>query len=247
MKTKLLIIFLFTSAKFFCQDLSNNKLLENYYSAGIPSLNKSWSAEEYIKAINLVLEQEKNGLLELLSQKNNSIELLTKLTNYNDYWFLNSDYLSESSKFEFTNNFEPALAKLMVKYIMQGYDNQKLIYSKEAVQCNIALLKILNKNIQLANNFVRQNPNLSEIQKQGLAQMKQGLNTVLTGTFITLQNDYKYYNEEDICKLSPVIFDFYNNIKNSIDDVSRKEFDQKAISIQNNHELKCVKATAVLD
>ena len=249
MKIKLLVFFLFISALHYGQDLNNDssKVLDNYYKAGIPFLNRDWTSEEFIKSINIVLDQSNSKLLELPSHNNNSIYLLNKLTDYNEYWFLRSHTYAENSKFDFTLNFGNSLSKLLVKYMKQGDNDQKLIYSFESVKCYIALLKILTKNIEYAENILKQNPELSDIQKDGLAKMKHGTSTVLSGCFITLQNDYKYYNVEDICELSPVIFGFYKKNRSFIGQESRNEFDQKIILIRKEHPLECVKKAAVLN
>lgn len=117
-------------------------------------------------------------------------------------------------------------------------------YSYEMCSLNKTLILTLNKQLELTDQFLIEHPNLTDTQKEGLQQMKKGLNTFISGELITIKDEYKFYNETDICGMSETFFNFYKNNRNRIDEISKNEFDKKIKDIQQNHSLDCVKKSA---
>ena len=114
-------------------------------------------------------------------------------------------------------------------------------YSNEITKFQILIIKNLDKQIEFLELFLKENPNLNENQKNGLIKLKKGINTVISGNFITLENDYKSYEISDICLLGDVFFEFYNRHRIAIDENSRNEFDKTMKKINLESKLDCLK------
>ncbi len=84
------------------------------------------------------------------------------------------------------------------------------------------------------------------MQKEGLAQFKRGLNTMISGMFIVINNEYLNYEQDDICSLGEVFFEFYNKNRSRIDDDSKKEFDNSTKKLNTESPLKCIRRVAIL-
>lgn len=224
-----------------------NETKKSFFENGIPTLDKNWSAEEYINSINKIIELSDKKILSL-PDKNNGEEILLKITHYENYWFLQSNDFSEREKLIICQNILGTTNKLWLKYY-QNYKivNNKINYSSEIISIQLFSLKLTNKMLQIANQHAKENPNLTATQIDGLEHMKNGLNKYISVIFQILDKGYTAFQDEDICNLSSNFFEFYNINRNSLDDVSRKQFDNETYLLHKNHKQKCVQNTAIIN
>ncbi|RYU93341.1 hypothetical protein [Emticicia agri] len=226
---------------------SQNATINKYFDAGIPTLNKSWTAQEYVNAINLLDKLAKEGTLALPSTKNETKDLFFKISNFENYWFFKSEVIGYQDKMTFLLMVQKPLLTLYFTYISSAKEiNGVIDYSTEMVSLQLIAIKLTDLQIEYTEKFIVANPNLTKIQQDGLQKMKTGLNTFISGNIATLKDEYIYYLEDDICRLSKVFFDFYRKNRLPIDEISRNEFDKNIKLMGETHKLACVKNLAKL-
>jgi len=237
----------FTTAKL-PADTPAIDVLSKYYELGVPSLDKSWTPDEYVQTMKILLEQNEQKTLELPSKKNNALKITDKITDYNDYWFFESTEITDDEKLLISLDFIEPVKDLMLVYYSFEYENdgQKLKYGYEISNYQKAILKILDEQLEQFDIFLENHPELSDGQKEGEAQVKRGLTTVISGMFTVIKDEYINFKNDDICALSEVFFEFYNKNRNRIDDDSKKEFDNLTKKLNTESPLECVRKAAVL-
>ncbi len=104
--------------------------MSKYYELGVPSLNKSWTPDEYVQTTKILLEQNQQKTLELPSTKNNALKIIDKITDYNDYWFWESNAMTNDDKILISLNLTESLTQLTFVYynLSSENDGQKLKY-----------------------------------------------------------------------------------------------------------------------
>ncbi len=248
MKLLNLLIVVFLTVNLYSQKTDKADLLDKYYSLGMPSLNRSWTIDDYKQAIGIILEQNKTQGLELPAKRNNAAGILNKITDYSDYWFFKSEAFSTKQKAMFFVQLQEPLGQLTLVYSKLELGNSpKLKYSYESIRCQLAILNVLGESIDLVKIFLEESPNLSEIQKEGLIKMQHGVNTAIAGMLQTLEKEFMYYDESDICMASNVFFPFYNKVRSAIDEVTRNELDSKIKKIHSEAKLACIRGKSIVE
>lgn len=228
-------------------DVPPTDLLSEYYELGVPTVNKNWTPDEYVKTIGILLEQNEQKALDLPSTKNNALKIIDKITDYNGYWFFESTAISYDEKILINLSLLESLKELMLVYnLARENDGQKLKYSYGTSNCYKAMLNVIDKQLELLDIFLENNPGLSDVQKEGLAQLKRGINTIISGTFVILKDEYADYNQDDICSLGKAFFEFYNKNRYRIDDDTKKEFDNSTKKLNTESPLECITKVATL-
>lgn len=172
-------------------------------------------------------------------------EILLKITDYENYWFLQSENTAEKDKMFFCVNYIKAIGQLYLRYNQnRSKTNGVLNYGDEMLAIHKTMLNLTDKMIETADKFIIDHPDLTEIQKNGLQKMKHGLNNIISGTFSIITREFTEYTKNDICDLSKVFFDFYKKNRNSIDEISKNQFDNECINLHKNHKIECVRNSA---
>lgn len=222
-------------------------VLQSYYNAGMPTLNKDWSPEEFVNTIDIIVTAANEETLPLPNSTDASKAIISKLTDYTNYWFFTSDAVSENEKIFADLNILNGISQLVVVYHQAGSNSDQVLnYSNEAMLMMCTMMKLMGTEMGLAQNFMTTHPDLNDVQKEGIRKMKMGLNTTISGMLTVIQTDYVQYNESDVCFLANVFFDFYKEQRDRIDEVSRNEFDKKRDDISKNHKYDCVRRSATM-
>ncbi len=246
---KKIILILLITLPFFCKSQSNinDGTSKQYFENGIPTVNKDWSPEEYATAMNKIMELYDNKTIPLPSN-NKGKEVFEKIANYENYWFFQSEEFTNKDKMFFCLDIMKPISQYYLKYYQSGTKNNGVLNNgTEILTIQKTLIKIMDKMLELTDDFVAKNPNLTEIQKEGLKKIKFGLNSFISGTIMILNNEYTNYLENDICDLSNVFFNFYKKNRNTIDEVSKNEFDKECANLNKNHKLDCIKKSALME
>lgn len=243
MKNTLLILLILSP--FLCK--SQNATLNKYFDAGIPILDKMWLPQDYVNAINVLNSLPKDGNLALPSTKNESKDIFFKISSFENYWFLDSESIGIQEKVLSLTDIQKPLMRLYLKYMLDSKETNGVFNnSNEITSLQAVIVKFTDKQIEFTEKFLVGNPNLTKIQQDGLKKMTSGLNTFVSASFTIIKDEYIYYHEADICRVSKVFFDFYKKNRHFFEEASRKEFDKNIKVISDTHKLACVKNFAKL-
>lgn len=243
MKRIIILTFLILPAVTFSRD--NSKNLQKSPSADtsiFPVLNKQWTAAEFQEVLNTIIDKQKKDSLNIFSAAYPG--LFEKITSYDNYWFLESrDYLV-NDKIPLNLTFSGLVKTILQNYYQKGLSpNGKLVYEKEVAHFMDLLCKITSNQSDLTDQFVKANPDLTQVQLDGIKKLNTGIAIMLNGLLLTIDKEYKYYSEESICNLSKSFKDFYSATKNKLTVELKTEFDKKINTISTSHSNKCVRET----
>ncbi len=227
--------------------INNDSLsIDEYYEFGIPSLNRMWSAKDYTKSGEVLDELKKISINALPRKKGVKSSLLfEKLTNTDKYDFLNKDYYDFNMRFTSVLETMQFSQKLTMLYITNSpMVDKKLKFSNEITAASITMLFLMEQEMDLLNTFLKDNPNLSEIQKNGLKKVQYGLSTTVGGMLQTIEKEYMYYERDDINSVFTYFIPFYSRINIFLDESSRLEFTKRLNIIAKKHEYEEIRKLA---
>ena len=196
--------------------------------AGMPKLEDTWTMEEYKLATTILVNRIEEGKLDLPHHSKTSFKVIEKLLNPEGY-FLYSD-TSFTAKFQMSSEFQVKISELQKLYVKEfRLQNGKLNYGKEALLLTTSALYLTEELSSLGAIFIRENPNLSDTQKTGLARYQSGVKMVLMGSLITLFDEVEYYPKEDICTFAKHFFSLYSSLERRLEPTDSQELRKKII------------------
>lgn len=244
MTTKLIVklLFLLLPVCTFCQTT------EEYGALGpvpdsviLPSFNRKWTAKEFEEVFKLMIAQQKDTTAPVITMAN-SKALLEKVTDYQNYWFLNSSYHNLNDRFTFNLSLQAYLSTIAISYYQKSkIVNGKMLFEKEIAAFYALMYNITQNQLELADEFTKANPNLNEVQRDGLKKMIHGGNTMISGGLTTFKKEYTYFSAESVCHIATAFNHFYLTLQPKIDQTSQTEFAKRIDRIIKTHPLPCLK------
>jgi len=208
--------------------------------AGMPKLEDNWTMEEYNLAALLLVNAIKEGKMELPHHDEPSFQILEKLTNTQNYF----QYVDTSlnGRFKTNSQFQLKIGELQQLYVKKfRVINGKLNYGKEGLLIMTAALYMTEDLSQLGEIFLRENPNLSDRQKAGLARYRRGVKSIMLGCLMTLLDESNLYSEEDICKFSKNYLGLYTSLETRLEPEDKLELRKRISDSEGKVSLNCIK------
>ena len=177
----------------------------------------------------------------IITMQNNA-PLLTKLTNIETYWFLNSKDASMAERINFCDSLQKASKTIFMNY----YSKSKLLnghhsYEREFIGFVDIMLKITEIEYGIVDGILNAQASLTQKQTDGLKQFVHGATTMESGALFTLEKEYMYYSEASMCKLSRSFKEFYTAFYNRLDADVKAEFDRRIANMIKTHPILCVR------
>lgn len=243
MKRIITLAFLIISTVTFSQGNSKNlQKLPATDTLIFPLSDKQWTAAEFQQVLNTIIDKQKKDSLNIFSAQ--YPDLFEKITSYDNYWFLESGDYSVNDKISLNLTFSALIKTILQNYYQKGVDpNGKFFYEKEIAHFMNLLCKMTSNQSGLADQFINANPNLTQVQLDGIKKLNSGIVIMLNGMLLTIEKEYMYYSEESICNLSKSFKDFYSATNNKLTSDLKTEFDKKINTISSSHSNKCVRET----
>ena len=218
------------------EDNSLNILME----AGMPDLADSWTMQEYKLAATILVNRIEEGKLDLPHHSKGSARVIEKLFNPEGYFQYTDTSLT--ARFKASSEFQLKISELQKLYVKEfRLQNGKLNYGKEALLLTTSALYVTEEISGLGAIFIRQNPDLNEKQKAGLARYQGGVKMVLLGSLMTLFDEVDYYPEEDVCTFANHFFSLYSSLERRLEPSDRQELKNKIIESKGKVKLDCIK------
>jgi len=241
MKRLIFLTFLIIPSISFSRDNSNS--LQNSFIADssiFPSLNKQWTATEFQQVLNTIINTQKVDSANSFALE--YPDLFKKITSYDSYWFLESKDYSFNDKAALNLTLSGLIKTILQNYYQKGIStNGKLFYEKEITQFMILLCAMTRNQSDLADQFIKTNPNLTETQLDGIKKINSGMTVMLNGMLLIIEKENMYYSNESICELSKSFKDFYSMVNKKLTIDLKTDFDKKIDAIKASHSNKCVK------
>jgi hypothetical protein len=207
----------------------------------MPSINRDWSYTEYQQILEDIVAKQKTSDYQYLTFKNNS-QLLLKLTEYQNYWFFDSEFLPLNERIIAIANITKLVITIMLNYYKKStLEKGKLTYEKEIASFFQLSLKISKATFTLSEEYVRENPKLTEQQTQSLQQMIRGASGTIAGSLQTLENEYSYFSEGSICLMGSNLKEFYMVVSPKLNNDVKSEFDKRITKIAQSHKIECLR------
>ncbi|PZR26113.1 MAG: hypothetical protein DI535_15665 [Citrobacter freundii] len=210
-------------------------------SIAIPPVNREWTVPEFVWVFERIVSLQNTDSLDVISIDNNK-EFFAKLTEIRNYPFF------MSKEFALKDRLASAIALLEpVKMIFRNYfQKSKIVAGKLSFDREIAafwelIFGMTQMLTELADEFVKTNPNLSQIQLGGLEKMIKGFTTMEAGGLITLESEYALYSEPALCQIASSFSSFYSFMYLRIDEDSRSDFDARMAKMMESHPVECVR------
>lgn len=209
--------------------------LKQYYQAGIPLVEKDWTSQEYLTAIQILINDQE---LELPNQENNSIKIIEKITNIDEINSLKtSDFDNEEEYLIYLDHLINDLIHLNSIYGNNiNTKKGKLKYSNETIFIVVATFYLID--IQMQSTLVK------NASKEQLKRSQKMMEKVVKYGLEGIQNSYIFYQEKDVCLYSKTLFEFYQKNKNYISKEAQEEFDHQIATMKYSHRRQCVKEYA---
>ncbi|MEO0470045.1 MAG: hypothetical protein AAF206_10530 [Bacteroidota bacterium] len=225
---------------FVSTSFGQNKKLKYFYKEGIPNLKTEWTYDDLsttLEKLNAMLELEH---ISLPVYGEPSYKILQKISQ--KAILDPEETLSISEELSLGLKTQQAWSQLMNRYLSQAkVEDEKLNYGREVLQlfaCSLHLVESLN---DIVAAFIRENPDLTEIQKAGLVQMQSGMVKVLNGSVKTILEEYSLYPDSSICEFSAVFFPFLNKYIGDIDEETKVNIKDKMNAGKETHPMECVR------
>lgn len=207
----------------------------------MPSFNREWGPTDFINVFEYIIEKEKDS--DYVLDKHKEPALFDKLTNSDNYSFLESPAIDYGTKVMLAPKLIGLLSKQVSFYMTKGLDSKKVIkYEAEMADLMIVLIKIVGSISNAADELARNTPNLTEVQLEGYQIMKNGIVSMVNGLLYTIEKEYSLYSERSICKLAEESSTFYKKYKERMPEDVITEYDNRILKMRKNHQLPCVKA-----
>ena len=234
---------LFTTLFFLAISLSllgQNKDLAYFYEQGIPQIENEWNTDDYCTSFNVLSELITSEKIAPPTEGSAAFQIFLKLADGSQYF--KNDSANLGLRFQKAVELQSCISKLTMIYhknleVIDG----KLNYGKPVLLLQSSILYAAEEITKLKEEFLAKNPDLSDTQKKGLDQMRNGLGKVLKGGLITLLDEYSFYDDEDICIFSKKYFMSYEFLKKHIETEIARELRKKLSKSRRSHQLKCVK------
>lgn len=231
------LIFLFSEKDVSAQTI--DELDKKYYALGVPIANKSWTRDEYKNAALLIKDAMKSDTISPLTSES---PILRKFLDAGSSYLFSDSFFSLNDKVLNLANVMEANGQVLVAYFGTDFDDKEvLVYSNEFIGLYMSNLDLFIKAMSIMNNFLDANPNLTAQQLEGVARMKNGLNTSISAALLTLEKEYIYFQKADICTFGVKFNDFYKIIEVDLDKDARNEFSKQLTSIKKTHAYDCLR------
>jgi hypothetical protein len=243
MKLFIVLFFLLLSVAANSQMNAQNKPLQSEGdSLVVPSLTREWTAVDFEEVFKNIIQKQMDTSAARITMANYK-GLFSKITDPKSYWFLNSKYHTLNERFSFNLSLQEKIKSIFLNYYRENKILTGLLKNEKEVAAFYCLMFFMTKNqMQLADEFVKANPNLTQIQLDGIKKMTYGVNSMLGGGLLTIEKEYFQFSEASICKISNAVNDFYFFMYSRIDEESKAEFDRRIAGIIKGHKFSCVKA-----
>lgn len=242
MKLTLRVLFLLMPVFANCQNSKHNDASQSGPdSISTPSLNRKWSASEFQEVFNRIISRQNDTSAEIVTIDKNK-NLFAKLTDIKNYWFLDSNSHTLNERFNFSLPLYDLVKTIFSNYYQKSKRiNGQLSYDREIAAFWVLLFDMTKNQMELADEFRKATPNLTQIQLDGFKKMIQGFTTMEAGALITIEREYTLYSEASICRITKSFSNFYSFMYTRIDQDSKTDFDRRIANLVKTHPIQCVR------
>jgi hypothetical protein len=207
----------------------------------LPSVNREWNFSEFADVYKLLVASQNGAPGGIITLENNA-PLIAKLTNIENYWFLNNKDYTIVERINSCDSLQRFAKTVFLNYYQKSkLINGRISYEREIISFVDVMFKVTEIEMGIVDGILKAQPSLTQKQTDGLKQYVQGATTMESGALYTLEKEYKNYSDASLCKLSRSFKEFYTVFYSKLDADVKSEFDRRIASMINTHPIACVR------
>jgi hypothetical protein len=198
--------------------------INDWIEKGCPSPDREWISRDYLAFTELVT----NGALPLPRFDSDPGRMvLRRVVNTENLAFYHNQKLPLQMRMTDLIPMMAAVQQLVLRYANEANPGAKPP-EREMAECLVFLLAGSGTVIELVNDFLPTIPKDDQYEKrmEGLATMKRGMTTALSGA-ITSLSERNVYSDESVVKMVQGIRECYSQFATILPDSTKEEFRYK--------------------